>query len=103
MKHIIILGGGQTGAYAAKEIRKIDTKSKLTIISEEKNLPYERPPLSKDFLLEKISFEKCLFFASEFYKENNINVITNERITKVDFKNKYLTIIHGNRVGFIML
>jgi len=100
MKNIIILGGGQAGAYAAKEIRKIDTKSKLTIISEEKSLPYERPPLSKDFLLEKISFEKCLFFASEFYKENNIDVITNERIIKVDFKNKYLISNKNNKFNY---
>ena len=53
MKHIIILGGGQAGAYAAKEIRDKDTQSQLTIISEEKSLPYERPPLSKDYLLQK--------------------------------------------------
>ena len=52
-KHIVILGGGQTAAYAAQEIRKIDNSSKLTIISEENHLPYERPPLSKDLILIK--------------------------------------------------
>ena len=61
-KHIIIIGGGQTAAYAAHEIRKIDTSSKLTIISEENHFPYERPPLSKDLLLNKIKFDQCLFF-----------------------------------------
>ena len=100
MKNIIILGGGQAGAYAAKEIRKNDTKSHLTIISEEKSLPYERPPLSKDFLLEKINFEKLLFFPNEFYKENKINVITDERITKVDFKNKYLISNKNNKFNY---
>ena len=62
-KNIIILGGGQACAYAAKEILSIEPESNLTIISEEKNLPYERPPLSKDYLLEKMSLEQCLFFS----------------------------------------
>ena len=49
-KKILILGGGQAAAYAAKEIRSIDNGSDVTIISEEKHLPYERPPLSKDYI-----------------------------------------------------
>ena len=55
-KQIYIIGGGQTAAYAAKEIRSIDSHSDLTIISEEKYFPYEKPPLSKDFLLDKINY-----------------------------------------------
>ena len=50
-KQIFIIGGGQTAAYAAKEIRSSDINSDITIISDEKYLPYEKPPLSKDFLL----------------------------------------------------
>ena len=103
MKHIIILGGGQAGAYAAKEIRDKDTQSQLTIISEEKSLPYERPPLSKDYLLEKKSFEKCLFFSNEFYKKNNIKVITDEKIIKVDLKNKCLISINDNKYNYSKL
>ena len=60
-KHIIIVGGGQAAAYAAKEIRAIDTSSDLTIISEELCYPYERPPLSKDFLLDKMTLINVFF------------------------------------------
>ena len=79
-KNIVIIGGGQTAVYAAKTIRSIDLEANITIISEEKNLAYEKPPLSKDFLLDKISFEKCLFFAENYYLENNIKFIKNEKI-----------------------
>ena len=89
-KNIIILGGGQACAYAAKEILSIEPESNLTIISEEKNLPYERPPLSKDYLLEKMSLEQCLFFPEEFYRKNNIKIINNENITNFDFKKKII-------------
>jgi 3-phenylpropionate/trans-cinnamate dioxygenase ferredoxin reductase subunit len=87
-KQITIIGGGQTAAYAAKEIRSLDTNSHITIISEEKYLPYERPPLSKDFILDKMNFNDLLFFPESFYKENNINFIPNTKIIKTDFDNK---------------
>ena len=93
---IYIIGGGQTAAYAAKEIRSIDSHSDLTIISEENYLPYEKPPLSKDFLLDKINFENLLFFPENFYKENRINFISNTKIMEVDFDNKKIKSIKKN-------
>ena len=94
-KHIVILGGGQTAAYAAQEIRKIDTSSKLTIISEENHLPYERPPLSKDLILNKISFDQCLFFSKNYYLENNIDFVKNTNIVSADFLNQKIYSFKG--------
>ena len=99
-KEIIILGGGQAAAYAAKEIRSIDSHSNLTIVTEEKKLPYERPPLSKDYLLDKIDFEKSLFFPQSYYDENNINCLRNEKIKIVDFKNKKLSSVANNHYNY---
>ena len=90
-KKILILGGGQAAAYASKEIRSIDTGSDVTIISEEKYLPYERPPLSKDYILDKVTFNNLLFFPKKFYVENNIKFIGSTKITKVDFDNKKIS------------
>jgi len=99
-KEIIILGGGQAAAYAAKEIRSIDSHSKLTIVTEEKKLPYERPPLSKDYLLDKIDFEKSLFFPQNYYDENNIICLRNEKIKMVDFENKKLSSVANNHYNY---
>ena len=90
-KKILILGGGQAAAYASKEIRSIDNVSDVTIICEEKYLPYERPPLSKDYILEKVAFNDLLFFPENFYLENNIKFIASTKITKVDFDNKKIS------------
>ena len=90
-KKILILGGGQAAAFASKEIRSIDTGSDVTIISEEKYLPYERPPLSKDYILEKVTFNDLLFFPENFYLENNIKFIGSTKITEVDFDNKKIS------------
>ena len=103
MKNIIILGAGQSAAYAAKQIREIDKDSQITIIGEEKNLPYERPPLSKDYILGKLKLEQFLFFSNKFYKQNNINIITHEKIVKVDFNKKTLTSSKNNDFNYDQL
>jgi len=86
-KKILILGGGQAAVYAASEFRKHNKDSIVTIFSEENYLPYERPPLSKDFLINKKQEEDLLFFSKNFFEEQDINYI-NKKISKVDLKRK---------------
>ncbi len=87
--NIIILGGGQAGIYAAREIRQNDTESNIKILSEENLLPYERPPLSKDFLLDKKNEDDLYFHSIEVLKNENID-FENVLINKVDFEHKKL-------------
>ena len=87
--NIIILGGGQAAIYAAREVRKNDTDSNIKILSEENLLPYERPPLSKDFLLNKKNEDDLYFHSSDVLKNENID-FENVSINKVDFENKKL-------------
>ena len=89
LKNIFIIGGGQAAIYAASEIRKLDKEAGINILGEEKSYPYERPPLSKDFLLNSKQENEFLFFSESFFEEQNINYI-NERIEKVNFQNKEL-------------
>ena len=87
--NIIILGGGQAAIYAAREIRKNDEESNIKILSEENFLPYERPPLSKDFLLDKKNEDDLYFHSSDLLKNESID-FENVSINKVDFENKKL-------------
>ena len=88
--NIAIIGGGQTAAYAAKEIRENDLNCKITIFSEENFLPYEKPPLSKEYLKNNKEFESLLFFSEEFYDEKKIMFEKNTKIVDVDFENKLI-------------
>ncbi len=99
-KKIVILGGGQSAAYAAKEIRINDNKADITIISEEKVLAYERPPLSKDYITDKKKLEDFTFFNSEFYSKNNIEYIKNTKIINLDFQNKILFSQENNQFTY---
>ena len=88
-KKILILGGGQSALYAAREIRRNDEEASITILGEEKQLPYERPPLSKDYLLNKKNEEDLVFNNSKVLDDKKIFYI-NTNIEKVDFNTKTL-------------
>ena len=88
-KKIFILGGGQSAIYAAREIRKNNADAEITILGEEKFIPYERPPLSKDFLLNKRVDEDLYFCSKDKLEEEKINYL-NIIISKVDFENNIL-------------
>jgi len=88
-KKILIIGGGQSALYAAREIRRNDEEASITILGEEKQLPYERPPLSKDYLLNKKNEEDLVFNNSKVLDDKKIFYI-NTNIEKVDFNTKTL-------------
>ena len=88
-RKIFILGGGQSALYAAREIRRNDEESFITVLGEEKQLPYERPPLSKDFLLNKKNEQDLVFNSSNVLEDKKIDFV-NAKIIKVDFETKTL-------------
>jgi len=88
-RKILILGGGQSALYAAREIRRNDEKSFIKVLGEEMQLPYERPPLSKDFLLNKKNEQDLVFNSSNVLEDKKIDYV-NAKIIKVDFETKTL-------------
>jgi 3-phenylpropionate/trans-cinnamate dioxygenase ferredoxin reductase subunit len=99
-ENILILGGGQTAFYAASEIRKYNTKSIISIISNERQLPYERPPLSKDCLLNKMEYDDCSFFNRDFYAKNEINFYSEELVEGVDFKSQKIDTSKRKKISY---
>ncbi len=89
LKKILILGSGQAAIYAASEIRKHDKDSLVTIFGKENHHPYARPPLSKEYLIDKKKVDEFLFFSKNFFDDQNINFI-NKEINSANFKNNYL-------------
>ena len=85
-KNILIIGGGQASAYASQEIRKHDSESTVTIVTEEKFLPYERPPLSKNCLVDKRKYEDCLFFPEKLTLGTLISYLNEKLVLKLVVK-----------------
>jgi NADPH-dependent 2,4-dienoyl-CoA reductase/sulfur reductase-like enzyme len=82
----VVLGGGIGAGYAAREFAKQGIEpGQLAIVSADDTLPYDRPSLSKGYLAGKKTTEDILINASTFYDQNEIQVLLNTRVTRVDF------------------
>ena len=71
---IIIVGSGHAGAQAAIGLRQAGNEESILILSREQEPPYERPPLSKDYLAGDKPFEKMLIRPADFWAERDVTL-----------------------------
>jgi len=86
MTKVVIIGGGHAGANTAFALRKDGFDGDINIFCDESHLPYHRPPLSKDFLKQRIEEDKLSFKSAEFYNDQNISVHLNTRVNSIDIE-----------------
>jgi 3-phenylpropionate/trans-cinnamate dioxygenase ferredoxin reductase subunit len=77
---VVIVGGGQGGFQTAASLRAEGYEEPITIIGEEPQLPYQRPPLSKGMLLGKQEERHAILRPAEFYQSQRIELITGKRV-----------------------
>jgi 3-phenylpropionate/trans-cinnamate dioxygenase ferredoxin reductase subunit len=101
---VLIVGGGHAGAQTAIGLANNPTfTGSITIVTDEAELPYERPPLSKDYLAGAKSFERLLLRAPTFWRERNIRILTRQRIVRVDADAKVATASEGLALSYSSL
>lgn len=81
---IVIIGAGQAGSKAAEALRKLGVSQPIIMYGEEPHLPYQRPPLSKKFLLGDVPESQLQLQTPDFYKRNAIEVVTGKRVVRLD-------------------
>lgn len=79
-----IIGGGQAAGVAARTLRKEGFSGRLVLVGEEPELPYERPPLSKDFLIRDYDFARAGINPPAFYRDNAVEVMDGVRVERID-------------------
>jgi 3-phenylpropionate/trans-cinnamate dioxygenase ferredoxin reductase subunit len=84
MDDIVVIGAGQAGASLVAKLRKEGFEGRVTLIGEEPALPYERPPLSKAYLLGEMERERLYLRPASFYEDNRIEVVTDLRVDAID-------------------
>ena len=80
----VVVGASLTGATAAATLRQDGFDGDITLIGAEPHPPYERPPLSKQYLRGESPFEKALVRPVAFYGEHRIETVLGVRATRVD-------------------
>jgi len=96
MSHIVVIGAGQAGAALVAKLRSSGFAGDITLIGEESAPPYQRPPLSKGYLLGEMTRERLFLRPESYYAENGIALRLGQTVTAIDTRQR--TVILGDDV-----
>ena len=99
MKNIVVIGAGQAGASATAKLRALGFDGKLTLIGAEKEPPYQRPPLSKAYLLGEMEKERLFLRPREFYADQDIELMLGVQVTGID-RSGGIVLAGGHKVPY---
>jgi 3-phenylpropionate/trans-cinnamate dioxygenase ferredoxin reductase subunit len=97
---VVIVGAGHGGAQAAIALRQNGFAGSILMIGREPDLPYDRPPLSKEYLAREKGFERLLIRPAQFWDEQRIELALGREVIVVDPMAKLLTLLDGEQVGY---
>jgi 3-phenylpropionate/trans-cinnamate dioxygenase ferredoxin reductase subunit len=96
----IIAGASLAGAKAAEELRKRGFDGRVLLIGAEPERPYERPPLTKDYLRDESPRDKTYVHAARFYAEQQIELLTKTAVTAIDPAASTVSLGDGRELRF---
>ncbi len=94
MTHVVVIGAGQAGAALVAKLRSAGHQGAITLIGEETSPPYQRPPLSKAYLLGEMEEERLWLRGAEFYADNAITLKLGQKVSSIDRTAKTVTLGH---------
>lgn len=95
MSHVVVVGAGQAGASLVAKLRSLGFDGKITLIGEECAPPYQRPPLSKAYLLGEMALERLYLRPENYYADNGIALVTGRAVTGIDAAARTVTLGDG--------
>jgi 3-phenylpropionate/trans-cinnamate dioxygenase ferredoxin reductase component len=84
MSHVVVIGAGQAGSSLVVKLRNLGFDGDITLIGAESAPPYQRPPLSKKYLLGEMDLERLYLKPEAFYAENGIALRLGETVAKIE-------------------
>jgi 3-phenylpropionate/trans-cinnamate dioxygenase ferredoxin reductase subunit len=99
----VIVGGGLAGAKAAETLRAEGFDGPVVLVAGEDEVPYERPPLSKGYLLGKADRESPRVHPGDWYAEQDVELRMGVRATNLDPAAHRLTLDDGDELGYAKL
>src|SRR5687768_9440827 len=81
----LLVGGGLASVWAAQNIRERDKDGRLVIVTNEPHPPYDKPPLSKQYVADpNVAFDDAFSKFDNFYPDNNIELRKESKVTRLD-------------------
>lgn len=84
MTHVVVIGAGQAGSSLVEKLRHDGFDGQITLIGKENARPYQRPPLSKKYLLGEMGRDHLFLRPEHFYSENEIELCLDEPVEAID-------------------
>ncbi|MGL3606557.1 NAD(P)/FAD-dependent oxidoreductase [Rhizobium sp. G187] len=97
---LVIIGAGQAGFALAAKMRTLGDQRPITILGAEPVAPYQRPPLSKKYLLGEMSFDRLLFRPEEWYVENNVELRLSTSVEMIDREARLVRLFDGSSIDY---
>ncbi|CAJ1503200.1 NAD(P)/FAD-dependent oxidoreductase [[Mycobacterium] burgundiense] len=96
----VIVGAGLAGAKAAETLRDNDFDGHIVLIGDEERLPYERPPLSKEFLAGKKSLPEFTVQPASWYRDHDVELMLGTEVTAIEPAKRAVTLPDGEALGY---
>jgi 3-phenylpropionate/trans-cinnamate dioxygenase ferredoxin reductase component len=96
----VIVGASLTGAKAAEAMRDAGFDGRVVLVGDERDRPYERPPLSKGYLLGKDAREKMFVHDEQWYGDHNVDLRLGSTVTGLHRSSQEIELAGGERVGY---
>ncbi len=96
----LLVGGGMASAYCASELRRQGADGSVLLVAREKDPPYERPPLSKEYLRGEAERADAVVNGAEWYEENDVELLSGKSVMSLDAGERVAKIQGGEEVRF---
>jgi 3-phenylpropionate/trans-cinnamate dioxygenase ferredoxin reductase subunit len=97
---VVIVGGGHAGAQASIALRQHGFAGSVLMIGRDSEPPYERPPLSKEYLAGEKPFQRLYIRPRDFWAEKDIELLLGSAVTALDPAGKTVTLSSGEAIGY---
>jgi len=97
---LVIVGAGQAAFALASKLRALKDERPITIIGSEDAYPYQRPPLSKRYLLGEMSFDRLMFRPEGWYAENNVEIRLSTWVEEIDRASRTVRMQDGSTLSY---
>lgn len=97
---LVIVGAGAAGNAAAQQLRHSGYEGRLVLISQDKELPYDRPPLSKGYLAGQEERESLTLRPAEFFRDADIELFLGREVTEIDAQARMVYLADGGTLAF---
>jgi len=97
---LVIVGAGQAAFALAAKLRMLKDTRPITLLGSEPVLPYQRPPLSKKYLLGEMSFDRLLFRPEAWYAENDVEIRLSTPVEAIDRESRSVKLFDGSEIAY---